>query len=329
MPIGQLGMLALSTGVGMGLQGIADERQKKQQKWLTELQIQGNKEMLEAQKAKEIEMWKATSYPAQMAMMKQAGLNPSLMYGMGGGGGTTVGGGGAGVSGGIAPSGGGEIQGAMGMGMAMKAQVELLQAQKENIQADTANKTQDTGLKGAQTANVTVDSGNKWVQQRLLELDEKLKGKTWQDSATIVNQEMEQALRKTEMMDRSNEQQKELYDETIANIRVQYAGALLQNAETQSRTALNKQQAEGIAKGIEQKWVELNQSGSKNEWEHSDRLKAIEEYTANALKVAGIVAAGNIVRDVTQIATRRIPKGKTTETYGPKGMTERHETFNY
>lgn len=326
-----LGMLPAAAGslLGIAMQGANDKRQLRQQEKLQRLQIEGNKEMLEAQRLKELQMWHDTSYPAQMKMIKEAGLNPALLYGMGGGGGTTVGGGSGGVSGGQAPIGGGEIGSMMGIGLQTKAQIELLKAQKENIEADTANKTQDTGLKGAQTANVTVDSSNKWIENQIKELQLKLEGKTWKDKATIVNQEMEQAVRQTSIKDRENEMGQELYEETMDNIRAQYAGTLLQNAETESRTALNKQQADGIVQGIMQKWKELNQTGSKNEWEHHDRLKAIEEYTANALKVAGIVAAGNIVRDVTGIATRKLPKGKTTEHYGPKGRTETYETYNY
>ena len=51
------------------------------------------------------DMWKKTNYPAQMKMLKEAGLNAGLLYGQGGGGGTTTGGqgGGSAGSGGSAP----------------------------------------------------------------------------------------------------------------------------------------------------------------------------------------------------------------------------------
>ena len=36
-------------------------------------------------------MWKDTNYSAQMEELKKAGLNPGLLYGMSGGGATTIG----------------------------------------------------------------------------------------------------------------------------------------------------------------------------------------------------------------------------------------------
>lgn len=165
MPIGQLGMLAASTGSGMLMGEWNDRRQRRQQEDLQNIQLRGNEIALKQQARKELEMWKATSYPAQIKMMKEAGINPALMYGMGGGGGTTVGGGGAGVSGGTAPSGGGEMMGVMGIGLQAKAQTELLKAQKENIEAQTANlgaETKYTG--GAKTENTNQDTNLKLGQ---------------------------------------------------------------------------------------------------------------------------------------------------------------------
>jgi hypothetical protein len=47
--------------------------------------------------------------------------------------------------------------------------------------------------------------------------------------------------------------------------------------------------------------------------------KAIEEYTENALKVAGIHAVGNITKDIVGIATRKMPTGTTTTKQDSKG----------
>ena len=102
---------AAQTGLGMLLSGWNDRRQLKQQQKLQDQQIAGNKELLEAQRLKEMQMWEDTNYSAQKEQMRKAGLNPALMYGMGGGGGTTVGGGGGAVSAGEAPKGGREIPG--------------------------------------------------------------------------------------------------------------------------------------------------------------------------------------------------------------------------
>lgn len=122
----------LGGGLGLILGEYNDRRQIKQQQKLTDMQIAGQKQMADYSQAQQFDMWNKTNYAAQVEHMKKAGLNPGLMYGMGGGGGATTGSASGSVSGGSAPTGGGEV----GMGM----QMALLQAQKENIEADTANK---------------------------------------------------------------------------------------------------------------------------------------------------------------------------------------------
>lgn len=132
----QVAQSGIGAGMGLLLGGINDRRQLQQQQDLQNLQIKGSKELTDYQYQKQLEMWKATNFSAQKEQLKMAGLNPGLIYGMGGAGGTTTGSGGAGVSGANAPVGGREVQDAMGMGM----QLQLLKAQKDNIEADTANK---------------------------------------------------------------------------------------------------------------------------------------------------------------------------------------------
>jgi hypothetical protein len=83
-----------------------------------------------------MDLWNKTNVGAQMEHMKEAGLNPALMYGQGGGSGTT-----ANSSGGSA-SGGGTIQpqsmldiNAMD-GMLKMAQIELMKAQGKKADAE-------------------------------------------------------------------------------------------------------------------------------------------------------------------------------------------------
>lgn len=145
--IGTLGMDVLSKGIGAAIGGVAaqaaDRRQLKQQEKLQQLAMEGSKEMINFQKAADLQMWRDTNAAAQVQMMKDAGLSVGLMYGKGGGGGATIGGS-SGVGMAQAPSGGGEMM--SGMGMMNVAQLALLNAQKENIEADTANKQANTGV---------------------------------------------------------------------------------------------------------------------------------------------------------------------------------------
>lgn len=119
---------AVGAGLGLLLEGHNDRRQLKQQALLQELQLKGQRQMVDYNAAKQMELWNATNYGAQMEQLKKAGLNSALLYGKGGGAGgsTALAGAGGGPSGGQAPAGGMEL-----MNMMMQ------KAQIKNIEADT------------------------------------------------------------------------------------------------------------------------------------------------------------------------------------------------
>ena len=50
-------------------------------------QADRQKNLMDYQFRNQLDMWERTNYPAQVKMMKQAGLNPALMYGQAGAGG--------------------------------------------------------------------------------------------------------------------------------------------------------------------------------------------------------------------------------------------------
>lgn len=101
---------------------LANEKNMENQQELNKEQF-GYQMMLNKQGQKlGLETWKATSYPAQVEMMKEAGLNPALMYGSAGSGGTTQSGSGGSASGSGAPQ--LSFGSIMDIGMA-KSQIEL------------------------------------------------------------------------------------------------------------------------------------------------------------------------------------------------------------
>jgi len=137
----------VGAGLGLALQGANDRRQLKQQGKLQALEIEGQKQMGIFNRQQQMQLWNDTNYSAQMEQLKKAGLNPGLMYGMGGGSGGTTQANTGNVTGGQAPQGGGEI-----MGMAM------MQAQIRNINADTQQKEATTNKTGFEAKIAEIQS---------------------------------------------------------------------------------------------------------------------------------------------------------------------------
>ena len=67
------------------------DKEVVQSQRLLDQQVAGQKELQAEQAKHQLSMWNATNYEAQTKHMEAAGLNPALMYGQGGGGGTTAG----------------------------------------------------------------------------------------------------------------------------------------------------------------------------------------------------------------------------------------------
>lgn len=179
----QLGTQAASSGLGgifdMIFQPWRNEQQYEQSGRLMRQQMEGQKEMGRFNFAQQLAMWNATNTEAQMEHLKKAGLNPALMYGGGGAGGSTMGGGQAGnVTGGMGdPRAGG---GYTGMNIMMPAQVRLMEAQARNLDADTAKKS------GVETQVLTTEN-------ELKQLDLKVNQKTlWERINEIVSRSIEQ-----------------------------------------------------------------------------------------------------------------------------------------
>ena len=78
---------------GLGMLGAGNRARgaHKRNKELMGIQFANQQELNKQGQKLQMKTWNQTGYPAQMKMMKEAGLNPSLMYGMSGGGGQSVG----------------------------------------------------------------------------------------------------------------------------------------------------------------------------------------------------------------------------------------------
>lgn len=150
----QAGSQAMSAGMGVLDEVImGDYRRKKQleqQQKLTDMQSAANKDLANHGMGISKEMWEFTNYENQRKHMEQAGLNPALMYGHAGAGGTTQATGAGSASGGQADDQTGHaIAATQRQGMAiqnakMMSEIDVNKSIAEKNRADA-------GLAGAQT----------------------------------------------------------------------------------------------------------------------------------------------------------------------------------
>jgi len=147
--IGQFGLGAAGMLLGTGLEDRREKRQHENQKDLMSWQKANQMGLNEQAHDLQFKMWEKTNYPAQMAMLKEAGLSPGLMYGMGGTGGATTGSvGGGGAAGGQATK--GNTMDIANMAM-LGAQKDLIKAQTKKTEAEAENISGvDRELKGMQ-----------------------------------------------------------------------------------------------------------------------------------------------------------------------------------
>ena len=104
--IGTLGMAGLQAGskivdslIDQGAKSLDEalwgdyyrDKEVEQSQRLLDQQVAGQKQLQAEQTKHQMAMWNATNYEAQTKHMEAAGLNQALMYGQGGGGGTTAG----------------------------------------------------------------------------------------------------------------------------------------------------------------------------------------------------------------------------------------------
>lgn len=294
-----------AAGMGMGLigQGIADKRQIKQQRRLQDMQMQGQKEMTEFNYGKQLQMWKDTNYKAQMEQLKMAGLNPGLLYGMGGAGGQSTNITQGNVTGGTAPTGGGEVMG--GMGMALN--LGLLRAQKENIEADTANKKATTEkTSGVDTKLGETEVGLKTVETELKKIDLAINKETSESKIREIQAHAESALQAADQSRFTTQISEDTYKAQIDEIIQRSLGAALDNEIRKQGLETAKVQIQKMYTDMAQGWVGLEQK---------DREIKIKQWEAEMNKsfpglwnVAGRLINGMMENISNAIDKKNLPK---------------------
>lgn len=251
----------VQAGMGMALAGWQDKRQLKQQDKLSAQQVKYAKEMGLFNTEQQMKMWNDTNYGAQMKHLKAAGLNPGLIYGMGGAGGATTGSSNAGISGGGAPAGGGEVQAMMGMGMQremLQAQKDVLESQAEKNRADAAATAGvETDLKRTQITSLSQGIENAKAAAELTKADTYLRNlqgtftaKSMDDNLDQIAWNVRQAERQVQLAEQEVYIGQNTINEKIDIIRKEAIGAGLRNILTKAQTGLTNAQTGKVASDI-------------------------------------------------------------------------------
>ena len=140
-----IGLGALETAANVGLAN----QQYQQEQNLMGIHHQNQQELNQQGHDLQYDMWKKTSYPAQVRMMEKAGLNPALMYKGAGASGQTGSQGGGAASKGNAPQRPQMNMATMMMGLEMKS----LEAGIENQRAQTEKAKEEANLTKEQAVN--------------------------------------------------------------------------------------------------------------------------------------------------------------------------------
>ena len=174
-----VGAAAIQAGaqVGGGLltmigQRKREERAMQNQEKLMGLQLRNQMQLNQQGQKIQQETWEKTNYPAQMKMLKDAGLNPGLLYSKGGSGGVTGSQGGGSAASGNAPA--PQMMPNMDIGNSVRTATEILlakaQARKTNAEAEVI---ETYGGKQAETSinKLIAETTNEQTKNKLMEIE--------------------------------------------------------------------------------------------------------------------------------------------------------------
>lgn len=284
---------AVGMGLGLLMEGHNDRRQLRQQQKLMEQQMAGQMQMNQSNYDLNMKMWENTNYAAQMEQLKKAGLNPALLYGKGGPGGTTGAAGGS-VGGGMAPSGGGEAIAQMGMGL----QAQLLMAQKANIEADTENKK-------AQATNTGADT-------RLKQLEAALESATQADMIRLVEGYADEKIQDVFRKEKEGGIIASTWEQQVDKIKAEAIGAALDNelkragvAKINSDISVNNAQIQKWVQEVKQGWSKLSLD------ERNTKVNELVGQFNTSLSREALGAIGGIISTVLHMGGKKGDGGIT------------------
>lgn len=324
-------------GIQMGATKQNNTKSYNRTRSLMDKQLEQNQQQALFNQKLQMEMWEKTGPMGQMEQLKKAGLNPGLIYGMGGAGGQTA------QAAQAAPVSGGGFKGdnpgagAGASGAILGEQLALMTAQRKNIEADTANKqagagkqTAETGAiptqiekAKAETANIQQGTIASKVATDINNLKLQKDTATFNDEIDIVMRERKVA----EDMAKIKHNEKKISDATyrtmIDQIRADYAATLAINELTRQKTKesasniqVNEAQIYKTFRDVAQGWNRLENEGKQT---------GINDRELSRKQVEDMAKQMNI--SISQLTSILGAAGIITR--GPNTQTHYHETINY
>lgn len=282
---------AAASAAGSVAQGLGSIFTIGEQRRAATKQFERQKELQEHAKESQMDIWNRTNYEAQVEHMKAAGLNPALMYGMGGGTGGTTGSVGTGQA---------AQQDVMDIGAAV-AQNRLTQAQVENLEAQTEKtKAEKDKIAGVDTEKTVAETGLTNVQAEIAKINAEIAGRTKEEAINYIKDSADKMLAETVQAQIQQTIDERTYNDRVKQIKAESIGAILENQIRGTTVSLNKARIKEISEAILQRWDQLRLQGESIE----ASIKNMEKLTEAMLWGAGINAAGNIVGDVIDVVSK-------------------------
>ncbi len=292
--------------------GAADEQWGNQLR-LMDIQNRYNEQMAKNNQQRNKDLWDYTNYENQKKHMKTAGLNPALMYGMGGGGGVSASGAqGQGVT---QPTDRSVEMGLKQQGLGLQlasiaSQVELNKSQAEKNKAEAEKIAGvDTETQKATMENIIVQTANEKVKKGLIYADTRFKdameeftrGKVDEVGWNIKNlmKSLEIADKNIEATSLDNELKSKTMETNIKQAEETLKNTMADTLVKFSQGRLNKTQAEAIAEQVKQGWSNIGIQMAEKEqgWQ---QLEQQAEKIMNDLKLGekGLdIQQQNVIKD--------------------------------
>ena len=254
---------ALSTGLGLLLENHNDRRQLRQQDALNKQQLQIDLAKMDSQQRLALDFWHKTNIGAQKEEIETSGMNPAMMYAMGGAGGSATTGNASGsVSAPNAPGGGSEILGLQMIG----AQKALIEAQTKKTKAE-AERISGVGtrlgeaqieslMQGVQNAKA-VEALTK-VQTGIAEIEQDLKTDSYEDVLNTIKYQARAAEKQLQLLTNEKDISDATKQDKIDTIHANLIGLGIANELKKQQIQLTKEQTKQIVQNIAQGWKALS-----------------------------------------------------------------------